>query len=235
MIKLDTKVIKYFKGYNNSAEMIMTFLYFKFRYFLSYRDIEELSGIRGFAIDHSSIQRWVEKFTPLLNKRFRSRKRAVNSSWRMDETYIKIKGNWYYLYRAVDKYGFTIDFCLRAKRDAVAAKAFFRRAIKQHGKPVKVNVDKSGANKCALDSINEHYPEGEKIEIRQNKYLNNMIEQDHRFIKRRTKPALGYKSFNGAKQTIKGIEILHMIKKGQLINLNQNNKSVFNQFLSLVA
>lgn len=235
MIKLDTKVIKYFKGYNNSAEMIMTCLYFKFRYSLSYRDIEELSGIRGFAIDHSSIQRWVEKFTPLLNKRFRSRKRAVSSSWRMDETYIKIKGNWYYLYRAVDKYCFTIDFCLRAKRDAVAAKAFFRRAIKQHGKPVKVNVDKSGANKCALDIINEHYPEGEKIEIRQNKYLNNMIEQDHRFIKRRTKPALGYKSFNGAKQTITGIEITHMIKKGQLKNSNQNNKSVFNQFLSLVA
>ena len=235
MIKVDSKIQKHFKGYNNSAEMIMTCLYFKFRYSLSYRDIEELSGIRGFNIDHSNIQRWVEKFTPLINKRFKSRKQDVNGSWRMDETYIKVKGQWYYLYRAVDKYGLTIDFCLRAKRDAVAAKAFFRKAIKQHGKPSKVNVDKSGANKCALDSINDNYPEGEKIEIRQNKYLNNMIEQDHRFIKRRTKPALGYKSFNGAKQTITGIEITHMIKKGQLKNPNQNNKSVFNQFLSLVA
>ena len=235
MIKLDPKIIKHFKGYNNSAEMIMTCLYFKFKYSLSYRDIEELSRIRGFNIDHSNIQRWVERFTPLLNKRFRSRKQNVNGSWRMDETYIKVKGKWCYLYRAVDKYGFTIDFCLRAKRDTVSAKAFFRKAIKQHGKPLKVNVDKSGANKCALDSINDNYPVGQKIEIRQNKYLNNIIEQDHRFIKRRTKPALGFKSFNGAKQTITGIEITHMIKKGQLTNSNQNNKSTFHQFMSLAA
>ena len=121
------------------------------------------------------------------------------------------------------------------ERCPIAAKAFFRKAMKQHGKPVKVNVDKSGANKRALDSINENYSEGQKIEIRQNKYLNNMVEQDHRFIKRRTKPALSYKSFNGAKQTIAGIEITHMIKKGQLKNSNQNNKSIFSQFMSLVA
>ncbi len=194
-----------------------------------------MSGIRGLSIDHSNIQRWVEKFAPLLNRRFKSRKHDVNGSWRMDETYIKVKGKWVYLYRAVDKYGLTIDFCLGAKRDGVAAKAFFRKAMKQHGKPVKVNVDKSGANKCALDSINDNYPVGQKIEIRQNKYLNNMIEQPHRLIKRRTKPALGYKSFNGAKQTITGIEITHMIKKGQLKTSNQNNKSAFNQFMSLVA
>ena len=235
MIKIDPKIIKYFKGYNNNAEIIMTCLYFKFRYSLSYRDIEELSGLRGFKIDHASIQRWVEKFTPLLDKRFRTRKHEVNSSWRMDETYIKVKGQWCYLYRAVDKYGLTIDFMLRSKRDAVAAKAFFRKAIKHHGKPLKVNVDKSGANKCALEAINDNYPEDQQIEIRQNKYLNNMIEQDHRAIKRRTKPALGYKSFNEAKQTIAGIEIVHMIKKGQLKNSNQNNKSNFSQFLSLIA
>jgi len=235
MIKVDAKIIKYFKGFNNSPEMIMTCLYFKFRYALSYRDIEELCKIRGFVIDHSNIQRWVEKFTPLLDKRLKTRKHGVNSSWRMDETYIKVKGQWCYLYRAVDKFGFTIDFMLRAKRDAVAAKAFFKKAIKQHGKPLKVNVDKSGANKAALESINNDYDEDQKIEIRQNKYLNNMIEQDHRFIKRRTKPALGYKSFNGARQTIAGIEIVHMIKKGQLKNSNQNNQSNFSQFLSLVA
>ena len=235
MIKVDEKIIKYFKGFNNSPEMIMTCLYFKFRYALSYRDIEELCKIRGFVIDHSNIQRWVEKFTPLLDKRLKTRKHGVNSSWRMDETYIKVKGQWCYLYRAVDKFGFTIDFMLCAKRDAVAAKAFFKKAIKQHGKPLKVNVDKSGANKAALESINNDYDEDQKIEIRQNKYLNNMIEQDHRFIKRRTKPALGYKSFNGARQTIAGIEIVHMIKKGQLKNSNQNNQSNFSQFLSLVA
>ncbi|KKB96490.1 hypothetical protein SZ25_00422 [Candidatus Arcanobacter lacustris] len=104
---------------------------------------------------------------------------------------------------------------------------------------VKVNVDKRGANKCALESINKNYPKEQQIEIRQNKYLNNMVEQDHRFIKRRTKPALGYKSFNGAKQTITGIEITHMIKKGQLKSNNNHNininKSIFNDFMSLVA
>ena len=113
----------------------------------------------------------------------------------MDETYIKVNGQWTYLYRAVDKYGATIDFLLRKKRDKQAAKSFFKKAIKQHGKPDKINVDKSGANKAALDAINQSYDEGTKIIIRQNKYLNNMVEQDHRFIKKRTKLTLGFKSF----------------------------------------
>ncbi len=106
----------------------------------------------------------------------------------MDETYIKLNGKRVYLYRAVDKYGDMIDFLLQAKRDTQAAKRFFQKAIKQHGKPIKINVDKSESNKTALDSINESYPEGQKIEIRQNKYWNNRVEQDHHFIKKRTVP-----------------------------------------------
>jgi putative transposase len=140
MFKVDTKLLKHFKGYNYSAEIIMLCLYFKFRYSLSYRDVEELSGLRGLSIDHSTVQRWVESFTSLLDQRFRARKHDVNVSWRMDETYIKLNGEWVYLYRAVDKFGHTIDFLLRAKRDTQAAKSFFKKAIKQHGKPIKVNV-----------------------------------------------------------------------------------------------
>lgn len=235
MLKVDSKLQKYFKGFCYSSHIIMVCLYMKFRFSLSYRDIEELCKLRGLTIDHATLQRWVIRFASLLEGRFRSRKKAVNASWRMDETYIKVNGQWTYLYRAVDKYGATIDFLLRKKRDKQAAKSFFKKAIKQHGKPDKINVDKSGANKAALDAINQSYDEGTKIIIRQNKYLNNMIEQDHRFIKKRTKLTLGFKSFHGARQTIKGIEILHMIKKGQLKNDNDNNKTIFEQFISLVA
>ena len=213
----------------------MLCLYIKFRFSLSYREIEELCQLRGLAIDHSTLQRWVERFASLLNDRFRRRKKKVYNSWRMDETYIKLKGSWVFLYRAVDKYGATIDFLICKKRDTQAAKSFFHKAIKQNGRPEKINIDKSGANKAALDAINQGYAAAQQIEIRQNKYLNNMIEQDHRFIKKRTRPMLGFKSFNGARQTIKGIEIVHMIIKGQLKNDNYNYRSTFEQFVSLVA
>ena len=235
MFQINPKFQKHFKNFCYSSQIIMVCLYMKFRFSLSYRDIEELCQLRGLTIDHATLQRWVIRFSSFLDGRFRNCKRAVNSSWRMDETYIKVKGQWVYLYRAVDKYGATIDFLLRKKRDKQAAKSFFKKAIKQHGKPDKITVDKSGANKAALDAINQSYSKDQQIEIRQNKYLNNMVEQDHRFIKKRTKLTLGFKSFYGASQTIKGIEILHMIKKGQLKNTNNNYKTTFEQFISLVA
>ena len=124
---------------------------------------------------------------------------------------------------------------MQAKLDTQAAKIFFKKAIKQHGRPDKINVDKSGANRAALDSLNQEYSEDQQVKIRQNKYLNNMVEQDHRFIKKRIKLTLGFKSFYWASQTIKGIEILHMIKKGQLKNNNDNYRTTFEQFVSLVA
>jgi putative transposase len=123
MLKIDPKLQKYFKGFCYSPYIIMVCLYMKFRFSLSYRDIEELCQLRGLTIDHSTLQRWVIRFASLLEGRFRSRKKAVNASWRMDETYIKVNGQWTYLYRAVDKYGATIDFLLRKKRDKQAAKS----------------------------------------------------------------------------------------------------------------
>jgi len=174
----------------------------KCRFSLSYRDLEEMMQMRGAVIDHSTLQRWVRRFARLISDRVRTRKKPVNGSWRMDETYIKLKGKWVYLYRAVDKEGNTIDFLLRARRDAVAAQAFFKKAIKHNGRPEKVTVDKSGSNKAALDYFNEGLEENEKIEIRQIKYLNNIIEQDHRFIKKRTRPALGFKCFHSARVSV---------------------------------
>ena len=152
----------------------------------------------------------------------------------MDETYIKLNGKWVYLYRAVDSEGYTVDFLLRAKRDAIAAKAFFRKAFEQNGHPDKVTIDKSGSNTSALDSFNKDLSPEQKIEVRQIKYLNNIVEQDHRFIKKRTRPTLGFKNFHSAKITIAGIESMRMIQKGQIIG-QEPCQSSFNNFVSLMA
>ncbi len=203
-------------------------------YALSYRDIEELMLERGVTVDHSTINRWVVKYSPRLEAEFsKHHKREVGSSWRMDETYVKIKGQWYYLYRAVDKSGATIDFILSKKRDEHSAKRFFNKSIGYAGKPEKITIDKSGANNAALKSINKGLDEAEKIEIRQIKYLNNIVESDHRFIKRITKPMMGFKAFHSANATLLGIELHHMLRKGQ--HKNSANMTVFEQFYSLAV
>ena len=149
----------------------MLFVYMKCRFSLSYRELEEIMSMRGVKVDHATLQRWVYKFAPLISERVKKRKKPVSSSWRMDETYIKVNGNWCYLYRAVDKYGNTIDFMLRKKRDKVAAKSFFKKILRSHGNPDKIVMDKSGSNKSAIDSINSELDEDNQIEVLQVKYL----------------------------------------------------------------
>lgn len=183
-------------------------------YPLSYRQLEEMMAERGVSVDHSTLNRWVLHYAPEIEKQFRQRKRLVGTSWRMDETYVRVKGQWKYLYRAVDKAGQTVDFLLTAKRDRAAAKRFLRKAIRHQGTPEKITIDKSGANKAAIESHNDE--QGTTIEIRQCKYLNNLIEQDHRAVKRLTRPMLGFQSFWAAQHTLAGIAVLHMIRKGQL-------------------
>lgn len=206
----------------------------KCRFSLSYRDLEEMMNIRGAKIDHATLQRWVVRFVTLIDKAVRNSKKPVGSSWRMDETYIKLNGKWIYLYRAVDSSGNTIEFLLRKHRDAAAAKAFFRKAFKHNGFPDKVTIDKSGSNIAAITSANKDLPPDKQIEIRQIRYLNNIIEQDHRFIKRRTKPMLCFKSFNSARATITGIENIRMIQKRQIIGSN-DKASTFENFVMLMA
>lgn len=181
----------------------MLFVYMKCRFSLSYRELEEMMTMRGAFVDHSTLQRWVMRFLPLVDQRVRRRKKAVKGSWRMDETYIRLNGKWVYLYRAVDKDGDTIDFLLRAHRDTVAAQSFFEKAIAHHGRPHTVTIDGSASNKAALEEANKGLSRKKEIEIRQVKYLNNMVEQDHRFIKKRTRPMLGFKSFHSARVTIR--------------------------------
>jgi len=184
-------------------------------YPLSYRHVEELMEERGVALDHATVQRWVVKYSPLLEEAFHRRKRVVWVSWRMDETYIKVKGQWRYLYRAVDKHGQTIDFLLTEHRDKEAALRFLKKAIRRNGLPETIIIDGSEAKEAAIKSYNEEH--GTHIIIRQVKYLNNIVEQDHRAVKRVTRPMLGFKSFDAAHDTLVGIELMHMLKKRQLV------------------
>jgi len=222
-----------FKGSHFPKCVILQAVYWYLRYALSYRDIEELLEERGIKVDHSTVQRWVVKYTPLLETEIRKRKKTVGSSWRMDETYIKLKGIWHYLYRAVDKENNTIDFLLTKKRDKKSAKRFFIKAISNNGLPEKINIDKSGANLSAIQSYNEENQTN--IEIRQVKYLNNIVEQDHRAIKRIVKGMLGFKSFSSASVTLTGIEMVRMIKKGQIEIEDKSAQSTAKIFYSLAV
>jgi putative transposase len=186
---------------------------------------------RGAFVDHSSINRWAIRFLPLLEKAFRKHKRPVGRSWRMNGTYIKVKGVWKYLYRAVDKEGKTVDFLLTAKRDKAAAKRFFDKAMRHSGDPEKITMDKSRANQAAIDGINNN--RDAPIEVRQIKYLNNIVEQDPRAIKRVTKPMLNFKSFRSVRSVLAGIELMHMIRKGQMAEENQ--MSFAEQFYALAG
>jgi putative transposase len=204
-----------FKGAHFPQEIILMGVRWYLAYPLSYRHVEELMEERGGPVDHATIQRWVVKYSPQLEEAFHRRKRPVWVSWRMDETYIRIKGQWYYLYRAVDKQSQTIDFLLTKHRDERAAKRFFTKAIRRHGVPEKITLDGSAANEAAIKSYNEEH--GTAIIIRKRKYLNNVVEQDHRAVKRVTRPMLGFKSFEAAQDTLVGIELMHMIKKRQMV------------------
>ena len=190
---------------------------------------------RGVEIDHATLNRWVVKFSPLIAANAQARKKPTAGSWRMDETYIKVRGEWTYLYRAVDRDGQTLDFMLSERRDTAAARRFFKRAVGTNGIPERIVIDKSGANLAGLQALNvilKFTGIGRTIGIVQSKYLNNIIEQDHRFIKRITRQMLGFKAFHSAAATLAGIEVVHMIRKGQL---RQTGTSAFKQFAALAG
>ena len=221
-----------FKHHRFPKSIILQAVYFKLRFTLSYRDVEELLKIRGVEVDHSTIQRWVFKFSPEVEKNMNKRKRQVGSSWRMDETYIKVGGKDRYLYRALDKFGNTVDFLLTKRRMKGSAQKFLNKAIGNNSKPRVINIDKSGANKSGIRSINRELMTVKKIKIRQCKYLNNIVEQDHRNIKRRISIDTGFKDFESAQRTLAGIEVVNIIRKGQIAD---SRKTTFKTFCSLAA
>jgi len=191
---------------------------------------------RGIEVDHSTINRWVLKYAPELDKRIRPHLRTTNDSWRVDETYIKVKGQWKYLYRAVDSQGSTLDFLLSAKRDAAAAERFLHKTFKaSHTQtPRVINVDKNPAYPPAIEDLKADEQLPKTTELRQVKYLNNRIEQDHRFIKRLTKPGMGFGSFNTARRTLRGFEAMNMIRKGQVQGVNKGDVRAQIEFMSQI-
>ncbi|MCH2231140.1 MAG: IS6 family transposase [Crocinitomicaceae bacterium] len=221
-----------FKYHRYPKVVILQAVYFKLRFSLSYRDVEELMEIRGVKVDHSTLQRWVFKFSVLVEKNMHKRKFKVSDSWRMDETYVKVGGKDRFLYRAVDKEGSTVDFLLTKRRQKMSAQKFFNKAIGNNGAPRLVNIDKSGSNKTALWAVNKRSLSFNKIKIRQVKYLNNIVEQDHRRVKRRIVNYTGFKEFESAQRTLAGIEVVNIILKNQIMD---SKDTTFKTFLSLAA
>lgn len=204
-----------FKGRHFDHEIITLCVRWYVTYKLSYRDLANMMAERGIEVAHTTIMRWVQRYIPEFEKRWCRYARPVGTSWRLDETYIKLKGHWVYLYRGVDKEGQTIDFFLSAQRDIAAAKRFLQQAIEKRGIPQKLTLDGYAASHEAVGELQKEGLLPAELKVRTSKYLNNLIEQDHRRVKQRVRPMLGFKRFDHAAITITGIELVHQIKKKQ--------------------
>jgi transposase-like protein len=231
-----------FKGRHFDKSVILLCVRWYLAYNLSLRDLEEMMAERGISVDHATIHRWAIRYSPELLERFNSRKRAVTGEWHVDETYIKVRGQWRYLYRAIDSNGDTVEFWFSERRNLTAAKRFLRKALKRHGRPERIVIDGSQTNREAIlscdttDRLQDRSRRQLKpIRIRQSAYLNNRIEQDHRAIKRRVRPMLGFKTMNSARVILGGIEMMHMMRKQQAIYARNPRPSLAEQFEGLVA
>ncbi|WP_243526965.1 IS6 family transposase [Bacillus pseudomycoides] len=229
-----------FKWKHYQPDIILLTVRWYLRYNLSFRDLVEMMEERGLFIAHTTIMRWVHQYGPELDERLRCHLKPTNDSWRVDETYVKVKGQWMYLYRSVDSKGNTIDFYLSKTRDHKAAKRFFKKALRSfHVSKLRViTVDKNPAYPMAIEELKKEKKMPVGIQIRQVKYLNNIVEQDHRFIKRRVRSMLGLKSFKTAISILSGVEAMHMMKKRQLVLMDksvQNQKEFIHKLFGLAS
>ncbi|MED1568036.1 IS6 family transposase [Bacillus paramycoides] len=229
-----------FKWKHYQPDIILLTVRWYLRYNLSFRDLVEMMEERGLSLAHTTIMRWVHQYGPELDNRVRRYLKSTNDSCRVDETYVKVKGQWMYLYRAVDSKGNTIDFHLSKTRDHRAVKRFFKKALRSFhvSKPRVITVDKNPAYPIAIEELKTEKKMPVGIQIRQVKYLNNIVEQDHRFIKKRVHSMLGLKSFRTAKSILSGIKAMHIIKKGQLILWDksvQNEMKFIHQLFGMAA
>lgn len=224
----------HFKGKQFKRDIITVAVGYYLRYNLSYREVSKIMADRGIDVCHTTVYRWVQEYSQIIYCLWKKRNHAVGDSWRMDETYIKVKGKWCYLYRAIDSSGLTLDRSLRKKRDSLAAYAFFKRLIKHFGNPRVLVTDKAPSLTCAFNQL-KIAGYFDSTTHRTNKYLNNIIEQDHRPIKKRHKL---YQSIRTASSTIKGIETIHALYKSSRKEFNLFGFSVtqeINQLLGVSA
>jgi len=228
-----------FKYKHFESEIILLCVRWYLKYPLSYRMLAEMMQERGLKLTHTTIMRWVHQYSPIIDERVRRHIKPTNDSWRMDETYLKIKGKNAYLYRSVDSEGKTIDFFVSEHRDKDAAKKFFRKALKaiHNQQPRVITTDKYAATEVAIYEMIYSGILSVSTSLRKVKYLNNIIEQDHRFIKRKIRPMLGFDSFKTAEKTICGIEAMHMIRKGQVeeIQCVLSELEFLNRIMGVVA
>jgi transposase-like protein len=204
-----------FKGCHFNHEIITLCVRWYITYKLSYRDLVEMMAERQIDLAHTTIMRWVQRYVPEFVKRWQRYAQPIGTSWRVDETYIKLKGKWGYLYRGVDRAGQTVDVFLSEQRNIAAAKRFLQQAIEKRGVPHKITLDGYAASHVAVGELQEEGILPAKLLVRTSRYLNNLIEQDHRRVKQRVKPMLGFKRFDHATITITGIELIHQMKKSQ--------------------
>jgi transposase, IS6 family len=223
-----------FKGRQFTAEIILWAVRWSLQFPVSYRDLEPMLADRGVAVDPTTLVRWIQADAPELDQRLRPHRRLTTGSWRVDETYLRVKGRWQYLYRAVDSRGQTIDFLLSAKRDAAAARRFFRKALHQPHtvNPRRITVDKNAAYPCATTRMKKAGELWRFSKLRQAKYLNNIVEQDHRRIKRLVRPGLGFASFRTARRTLAGYEMMAMVRKGQVSAIPANDMPAPSAFVA---
>ncbi len=223
-----------FKWRHYQSEIILLTVRWYLRYSLSYRDLEEMMTERGLSLVHTTIFRWVQEYAPEIDKRSRPHLKQTNDSRRVDETYVKVRGKWMYLYRAVDSSGQTIDFPLNQTRSTRAAKRFFRKAPGRSNitPPRIINADKNASYIGAVNDLKEEGLLPDTCKRRPTKYMNNIVEQDHRFIKRRVNPGLGFGSYPTARRTIQGYETMNMIRKGQIEGAKKGNIQAQNQLIA---
>ena len=231
-----------FKGRHFDESVILLCVRWYLAYNLSLRNLEEMMAERGLSVDHATVHRWVMCYSPELLKRFNLRKRSVSRKWHVDETYIKVRGRWMYLYRAIDSNGDTVEFWFSERRNLIAAKRFLRKALERHGRPERIVIDGSQTNREAILSCDAESRLQDRsgcklkpIRIRQSQYLNNRIEQDHRTVKRRVRSMLGFTPADSARVILGGIELIHMMRKQQAKYACSQHLSLAEQFHLLAA
>ncbi|HDR3494096.1 IS6 family transposase [Bacillus wiedmannii] len=227
--------MRYFKGKQFKKDIILVAVGYYCRFSLCYRDVSEILKERGVSVHPTTIMRWVHEYGHLIYQIWKKKNKSVELSWKLDETYIKIKGEWRYLYRAIDKEGYTLDIQLRKKRDYHAAYVFMKRLVKTFGEPTVLTTDKAPALLCAFKKLKEQgfYKRTTHCTV---KHLNNLIEQDHRHVKRRFAKSAGFQSIRHASRTLKGIETVHVLYKRKR-SLQQPNFvfSTYNELQQLLT